>query len=104
MANVRSKFICFSGGVRNKPLPQLCVRLFGGDLGTMAKFGPLANIDSCTEVSGVLERLMTHFCFGVVGGIDACITGPGTCAAGCHYGCLGCGDCWCWSHGCCRSC
>ena len=34
----------------------------GRYLGTMAKFGPLAHRDSCTDVRGVLERLMTHFC------------------------------------------
>ena len=28
----------------------------------MAKFGPLANSDSCTGVSRVLERLITHLC------------------------------------------
>ena len=29
--------------------------------GTMPKFGPLANSDSCTAVREVLVRLMTHF-------------------------------------------
>ena len=33
---------------------------------TMAKFGFLANSDSCTAVRGVLAQLMTHFCLVLV--------------------------------------
>ena len=55
----------------------------GRYLGTMAKFGPLAHRDSCTDVRGVLERLMTHFCFVVVR-IDACMSKSNGVVAGCH--------------------
>ena len=32
----------------------------------MAKFGPLANIDSCAAVRGMLVRVMMHFCLLVL--------------------------------------
>ena len=36
----------------------------GGCLGVTAKLGPLARTDLCTEVKGLLERLMTHLGLG----------------------------------------
>ena len=38
------------------------IKLLGGFFGTMVKFGPLVNKDSCAGVRGVLERLMIQFC------------------------------------------
>ena len=46
-----------------------------GYFGTMPKFGPLANRDSCAGVRGVLERLMTHFCLVLLELMHVCL-GP----------------------------
>ena len=49
----------------------------GGSLATPAKLGPQAKTFSCSSVSGVLERLCTHFLVWVRSclGIDVAVSG-----------------------------
>ena len=60
------------------------VSLNGGYLGTMAKFGPLANSDSFADVRGGVGEIDDPLLFGVISGIDACMIRSSGSVAGCH--------------------